>query len=155
MSEYLETDWIIEALRADGEPKLLLIAADRLEELQRERDEARAEVERLKDSLNGAMQQTQKLIKERNDLMTHHTNTSGKPPDMPFITVPFPAWSVPATLLTRPEPSRLEIAAMTFTAWQSNPFVTQHQVEAKQDYWTEQYAIETADALIAAAKEEK
>jgi len=46
-----DTEQIIEALRAGAwaaEIKLMDLAADRLEELQRESDEARAEVERLK-----------------------------------------------------------------------------------------------------------
>ena len=123
---------ITEALRALGDAdgiKLLYLAADRLEELQRlndsmqtdrdlwikvgrekleavekERDEACAEVERLKAELQCKQ--------------------------------------------TRPEPSRLEIAAMFKAGWFANPDVDFYATDHK--WWIEQ-----ADALIAAAKEAK
>jgi hypothetical protein len=99
------TECIIEALRAGAwaaEIKLMDIAADRLEELQKERDNAHAEAEHLK---------------------------------------AYPA---------RPEPSRLEIAAMLVAGRFS---ATLYVTEVKGT-WVK-YALDGADALIAAAKEVK
>jgi len=97
---------------------LVTAAADRLEELQRLnesiRDEARAEVERLKQALHDA-----------------RLENSGQ-----------------AALLerTRPEPSRLEIAAMLLAAMCGSQYT-----------WTnaEPLALRKADVLIAAAREAK
>ena len=116
------TPMIIQALRADGEPKLLLLAADRLEELQqkcnmhyeticdltKERDEARAELKEFKARLESSL--TKELV-----------------------------------TLIRPEPSRLEIAAMLKSGWFANP-----EAEIKDDQ-DPKWWIEQADKLIAAA----
>jgi predicted nucleic acid-binding Zn-ribbon protein len=124
------TESIIEALRAGAwaaEIKLMDIAADRLEELQedynhltrlsdkevkrllKERDEARAEVERLKAELNNLQLKT-----------------------------------------SRPEPSRLEIAAWLKAGWFAN-FDKPDALACPVPKWW----IEQADALIAAAREAK
>lgn len=80
----------------------LKAAADAARQLAGERDEARAEVERLKNHI--------------------------------------PA----ATKMIRPEPSRLEIAAMLQAGWLANP---ESEIDNQHDWWLAQ-----ADALIAAAK---
>jgi hypothetical protein len=78
------------------------LAADCILQLQTQLDEARAEVERLKDHV----------------------------PD--------------ATKMIRPEPSRLEIAAMLQAGWLANP---ESEIDNQHDWWLAQ-----ADALIEAAK---
>ena len=92
-------------------------AADRLEDLQRERDEARAEAERLKQELHDTIE-SYKL----NNLQPKNT---------------------------RPEPSRLEIAAIMMAA---NLSRETHQWETVEETL---WAIEQADALVAALKETK
>jgi len=141
------TAMIIEALRADGEPKLLLLAADRLEELHqkcnmhyeticdltKERDEARAEMERLKTELSESIRERNKtvadLINQRDEALKNQQPTT-----------------VAQQLTTRPEPSRLEIAALAMQGFiTSSGFV----IDIPKN------ALEYADKLIAAAKEGK
>jgi hypothetical protein len=94
---------------------LVNVAADRLEELQRERDEARAQVERLKQKLHEA-----------------RIENSGQAAQLER---------------TRPEPSRLEIAAMWISGFAGfnnfNAYTREHVIEQ---------AFINADALIAAAR---
>jgi len=60
-----------------------------------------------------------------------------------------------SALEARPEPSRLEIAAMIYAAWSSNSIVTRFLLDGSgPDIWTEKEALRDADALIAASKEE-
>lgn len=62
------TEHIIEALRADGEPKLLLLAADRLEELQLELTETRAELNSDYKNLQRALKNVERITKERDEI---------------------------------------------------------------------------------------
>jgi len=112
--------------------ELVIVAADRLEELQRanqnaladlalminERDEARAEVERLKQKLHDA-----------------RIENSGQAAQLER---------------TRPEPSRLEIAAMLMAA-----HVYHLGMMYPEGLTLTQACLNEADALIAAAKEGK
>jgi len=98
--------------------ELVVVAADRLEELQRESDEARAEVERLKQKLHEA-----------------RIENSGQAAQLER---------------TRPDPSRLEIAAMWMCGFlgfnNCNTYTREHVIEQ---------AFINADELIAAAKDAK
>jgi hypothetical protein len=105
----LDTAQIIANLRdtarlqhGDRPGSIMHLAADCILQLQTQLDEARAEVERLKDHV----------------------------PD--------------ATKMIRPEPSRLEIAAMLQAGWLANP---ESEIDNQHDWWLAQ-----ADALIEAAK---
>jgi hypothetical protein len=205
------TPMIIEALRADGEPKLLLLAADRLEELQRqndltqhdhflwkreqeahtecrrdlallitERDEARAEVERLKKEFDEAKSELHEVKywraypPEQLEVQIHKVLEDFKIPDF------FPYQNRKMTVLERvswlaqkhtetpndlqmqmkdfiqsmnenniakvkPEPSRLEIAAMFMQSIYARQYGTP----------CEFHALQRADALIAAEREAK
>ena len=138
------TPMIIEALRADGEPKLLLLAADRLEELQRELTETLreryktvAELTRQRDEANA------ELIKQRDEAkVTHADDLSAQ---MLTLISGMNAANAPQV---RPEPSRLEIAAMWVSGIagynKSHSYSREHVVKQ---------AFINADALIAAAKE--
>jgi len=103
-------------------------AADRLEELQRERDEARAEVERLKQELTEAIRERNKtvadLVKQCDEERAYNE----------------------FTFAHRPEPSRLEIAAIAMQGFiASSGFIID----------IPKISLEYANALIAAAKEGK
>jgi hypothetical protein len=56
---------------------------------------------------------------------------------------------------TRPDPSRLEIAAIIAAAWESNSEIRKYRVETGDDLWPIADALLEADALIAAAREAK
>jgi len=110
-------------------------AADRLEELLKElvqeRDESRAEVERLKRQLG-----------ERTE-MVHADELSTQ---MLKLISDMNAANAPQI---RPDPSRLEIAAMLISGWFANSeALSRNDQDAK--WWLKQ-----ADALIAAAREAK
>lgn len=61
-----------------------------------------------------------------------------------------------SALEARPEPSRLEIAAMIYAAWSSNSIVTRFLLDGSgPDIWTDKEALRDADALIAASKEKE
>jgi len=109
---------------ARGDRDFYKLEADNLREkvgnALQERNEARAEVEKLKEQLRAEIKK----------------NT---------ITIPI-----------RPEPSRLEIAAMIKAAWGANSAIIRYQIEKNfPDVWTEKEALREADALIAAAKEKQ
>ena len=130
--------------------ELVIVAADRLEELQRElteairernktvadlikqRDEANAEVERLKQQLGD------------HSKMTHADDLSVQ---MLTLISGMNAANAPQI---RPEPSRLEIAAMLKAGWFAN-FDNPDALACPVPRWW----IEQADALIAAAREGK
>jgi chromosome segregation ATPase len=103
-------------------------AADRLEELQNERDEARAEVERLKQELTEA-------IRERNKTVAELINQR----DEQRVYNQF-------TFTHRPEPSRLEIAAMAMQGMLASGDMIIDIPNTACKY---------ADSLIAAASEER
>ena len=141
------TPMIIEALRADGEPKLLLLAADRLEELQRERDAACAEVERIRKASN------KHHIRERDDFDGEFRRLYSEidPLKQALHEARIENSKLAAQLeRIRPEPSRLEIAAMFKAGWFCNFDNPDALACPRPKWWVEQ-----ADALIAAAKEGK
>ena len=114
---------------AERKPMLL---RERVEWLENEWSEARFQVQRLKAELRTAEGECKhwKIIAEKR---------------MAEIK----------TMSSRPEPSRLEIAAMIYAAWSSNSIVTRFLLDGSgPDIWTEKEALRDADALIAAAKEE-
>jgi DNA repair exonuclease SbcCD ATPase subunit len=122
---------------------LVTAAADRLEELQRERNEARAEVERIRKASN------EHHIRERDDFDGEFKRLYAKidPLKQALHEARIENSGLAAQLeRIRPDPSRLEIAAMLKAGWFANRdadfSVTDHK------WWVEQ-----ADSLIAAAKE--
>jgi len=120
-----ETKHIIEAFRAwdkADEIKLLEIAADRLEELQRE----------LTDTILERYKTVAELIKQRDEANAEVERLKQQLANAPQI---------------RPDPSRLEIAAMLMAACYANPEANNYATDKK--WWIEQ-----ADALIAAAARE-
>jgi len=113
--------------------RLIGEAADRLEELQRKSDEARAEVERVKkccEEGDKSYQREREAHAEcRRDLAMALDKLENQ-----------------STEMTRPEPSRLEIAAMAMQGFiTSSGFIMD----------IPKNSLEYADALIAAAKEAK
>jgi Skp family chaperone for outer membrane proteins len=134
-----DTEQIIEALRAGAwaaEIKLMDIAADRLEELQKERDNAHAEVKQLKAEVNMALAAEERAKKSRDEAWCRAREAEAEAPTVNQLE------------RTRPEPSRLEIAAMLKAGWFANRDADFNATDHK--WWIEQ-----ADALIAAAKEAK
>ena len=120
---------------------LVNVAADRLEELQRERDDARAEVERLSKELEDSTNhynrihdvlraEVERLKQELHDARIENSGQAAQ------------------LERTRPDPSRLEIAAMLLVHGWADRSVEQ---DAKLTGW----ALAAADALIAAAREAK
>jgi len=166
-----QTEIIIKALRVlvndiqspDGVPNACVAqAADRLEELQRlnesmqvdrdlwikvERDEARAEVERLNLELTEAIRERNKtvadLIDQRDNAKTTHADELST--QMLTLISGMNAANAPQI---RPDPSRLEIAAMLKAGWFANRDADFAATDHK--WWIEQ-----ADALIATAREAK
>jgi len=138
------TPMITEALRALGDAELLYLAADRLEELQaalseaiKQRDEARAEVNRfskIADLMHIERDEARAEV-ERLKAELHDTIKSYKLSNLQPKTI-------------RPEPSRLEIAAWLKAGWFANRDADFNA--ADHGWWVEQ-----ADKLIAAAREAK
>jgi hypothetical protein len=110
---------IIEALRADGEPKLLLLAADRLEELERE----------LTETIRERYKTVAELIKQRDEANAEVQRLNQQLANAPQV---------------RPEPSRLEIAAMAMQGKLADGGYEAPRLASA--------ALRYADALIAAAK---
>jgi len=122
-------------------------AADRLEELARERDteEKRADghyenyceilkqIDRIANQRDEAWAEVQRLKRQNDQLRQGWSNTIMDGEDIPSAL---------------PEPSRLEIAAMLKAGWFANRDADFNA--ADHGWWVEQ-----ADALIAAAKEAK
>jgi hypothetical protein len=52
----------------------------------------------------------------------------------------------------RKQPSRLEIAVMIQAAWESNPHITKHRMETRENLWEAIDAFEEADKLIAQSR---
>jgi hypothetical protein len=52
----------------------------------------------------------------------------------------------------RKQPSRLEIAVMIQAAWESNPHITKHRLETRENLWEAIDAFEEADKLIAQSR---
>jgi chromosome segregation ATPase len=159
------TEIIIKALRVlvddiqspDGVPNACVAqAADRLEELQRERDKAFAEVERLKEQVNGQVSLCTKLTIERGQLWAEVERVKNALHDaLAEISRLEKMTPVISRTVTRPEPSRLEIAAMLMAAWEANPEIERARFNQSNrvDLWSSKLAIEEADALIAASRE--
>lgn len=99
-------------------------------------EELRAEVERLKLELSCALAAEDRAKKSRDEAWC-----KAKEAEAEFSIVN-------QQLTVRPEPSRLEIAAMFAASWVSNPAHDEATVDTQ--WWLQQ-----ADALIAAAKEAK
>ena len=191
------TESIIEALRAGAwaaEIKLMDIAADRLRELQRERDESRAEVERLNKQLEQAIAERTPhdygILADQRDDYRERLGVAAKEAFEAQAKVELltkerdgyfaemermqRGWGAAnqevirledhiedlkkaaltnltaAVSLVRPEPSRLEIAAMLKAGWFCN-FDNPDALACPRPKWW----IEQADALIAAAREAK
>ena len=136
-------------------------AADRLEELQQERDEALAELETRKEALIDAVEQieglrilrdrwyerAQKYEKERDEARdeVERLNLQNDQLRQGWSNTIMEGDDIPP--LTRPEPSRLEIAAWLKAGWFAN---RDSDFNAGDHGWW----IEQADKLIAAAREE-
>jgi len=90
--------------------ELVIVAADRLEELQRE----------LSESIRERNKTVADLIKQRDDALKNQQPTT-----------------VAQQLTTRPEPSRLEISAMLKSGWFAN---SEAEIKDDQDpkWWIEQ-----------------
>ena len=149
MTQKLETEWIVEALRADGEPKLLLIAADRLEELQKEFKNISDCIQQWRDELN-KLHEEKRFLKEQFSYMQIalvNEITDGKKAceRVKLLELQLEQQVSPVC----PEPSRLEIAAMMMAANLSRE--TDQWETVKETLW----AVEQADALMKAATEEK
>jgi chromosome segregation ATPase len=117
--------------------------------LQDELDKARAEVERLTRELEQAISERTPhdygIIKEQRDhyrdrLCAAIKETQEARAEMERLKNHLPD----ATKMIRPEPSRLEIAAMLQAGWLANP---ESEIDNQHDWWLAQ-----ADALIEAAK---
>jgi len=138
-------------------------AADRLEALQletdvstalqriskalKERDEARAEVEERKEALLDAARQIDELKKQRNEWFERARLENEKRLDaLERLRNQRPD--------VRSEPSRLEIAAMIYAAWWSNPQIELlcRAGDDRANLFDRDDALEEADELIAAAK---
>ena len=121
--------------------ELVIVAADRLEELQRMNDSMQVDRELW---IKVGREKLEQAIKERDEALAeverlkrelHDTIDSYKLNNLQPKT-------------TRPEPSRLEIAAMLKAGWFANRDADFNATDHK--WWVEQ-----ADALIAAAREAK
>jgi chromosome segregation ATPase len=158
------TEEIIESLRAAAweNEKIMDIAADRLEELQKECDEARAEVERLNKQLEQAIAERTPhdygLLKHEVECLKQTVHdarieNSGQAAELDRLKEEYRVAHLErqhykriadhrqeqlCALVSRPDPCRLEIAAMFYAG--------------REDFDIDT-AIEAADALIAAAKE--
>jgi chromosome segregation ATPase len=148
--------WIERAKQKDETISVIRAEMERLrgdlEKVSKQRDEAHAEVEKLKEEAHRQFKNAE-YLRELSEhyqnlyLKEEERNKSVPPPDM--------SWSQTMAPATRPEPSRLEIAAMIYAAWSSNSIVTRFLLDGSgPDIWTEKEALRDADALIAASKEE-
>jgi hypothetical protein len=170
-----DTESIIRSLRAAAyeNEKIMDLAADRLEELQRESDEARAEVERLTKQLEQAIAERTPhdygLLKHEVECLKQTVHdarieNSGQAAELERLKEEYGVAHLErqhykriaehrqkqlCALVSRPEPSRLEIAALMLAALAGRESALWEMQE--ETIW----AIEQADALIAAAKEEK
>jgi uncharacterized coiled-coil DUF342 family protein len=108
----------LEQAIAERTPHDYGILKEEAQEMRKQRDEARAELQ---------------LLKQERDLWQQIQRDKA---------------TVNQSLTVRPEPSRLEIAAMTLAARSTSTFFRELNSEA-------QHALAAADALIAAAKEGK
>ena len=130
----MTTEQLIKTLRNSMPPGpitqgIMLDAAGRLEELQRTNQSTLAD---LALALSERTPHDYGLLKE----------------EIAFLRKERNAATVNQQLTVRPEPSRLEIAAMLKAGWFANPDFDFNATDQK--WWIEQ-----ADALIAAAKETK
>lgn len=117
--------------------------------LQDELDKSRAEVERLNRELEQAIAERTPhdygIIKEQRDHYRDRLCAAIKETQEARAEVERLKNHIPdATKMIRPEPSRLEIAAMLQAGWLANP---ESEIDNQHDWWLAQ-----ADALIEAAK---
>lgn len=122
-------------------------ALQRIDKALKERDEARAEVEERKEALLDAARQIDELKKQRNDWFERARLENEKRLDaLERLRNQRPD--------VRPEPSRLEIAAMIYAAWSSNPQIEllRQAGDDRAGLFEHDDAFEEADALIAEAK---
>jgi hypothetical protein len=112
--------------------------------LREQRDEARTDVMLLKGDVNKLLQENWQLAKERDEVRAEVERLKGDIANQMEINRAVAGMKVP----TRLEPSRLEIAAMLVAGRFSN---TTYVTKVSGD-WIK-YALNGADALIAAAKE--
>jgi uncharacterized coiled-coil DUF342 family protein len=114
------------------------MALDMLE-LTQQRDEARARLTTFEPTIRN-------LTKERNEARAELTRLQAER-DL-WQQIQRDETTCKQSLQVRPEPSRLEIAAMMASSWVSNPAHDETSVDTQ--WWLKQ-----ADALIAAAREAK
>ena len=122
-------------------------ALQRIDKALKERDEARAEIEERKVALLDAARQIDELKKQRNDWFERARLENEKRLDaLERLRNQRPD--------VRPEPSRLEIAAMIYAAWSSNPQIEllRRAGDDRAGLFEHDDAFEEADSLIAEAK---
>lgn len=136
--EVEQLKWNYEQLSQKASARIKFLEEDHekaramFDQLTKERDEARDEVEQLKQALHDARLENSgqaaliEQLKEKVDQLQYIAEFDRK------------------HFLKRPEPSRLEIAAMLQAGWLANP---ESEIDNQHDWWLAQ-----ADALIAAAK---
>jgi len=127
------------------------VAADRLEELERDRDKARAEAERLKMELEEIKRSLRESVETRNKNFEKLIKAGA---EVERLKMERDLWqqiqrdeaTINQQLTVRQEPSRLEIAALAMQGFiASSGFI----IDIPKN------SLEYADALIAAAKESK
>ena len=134
-------------------------ARDRLEELQIEWTETREELDWAQAEIKRAHAKADKAYALRKEAEIERDSLRDSSAlDMLVLTKERDEARAEIERLkqeVRPEPSRLEIAAMVAAAWESNPEIRKYRVETGDDLWPIADALLEADALIAAAKEGK
>jgi hypothetical protein len=157
-----DTEQIVDDLKAwiplsSPLDKILNQAADRLEELQRMNESMQVDRElwikvgreKLESISRQMIEERGQAIKERDEARAEvefHKEAHAK--CRQYLATALDKVENQRTEMTRPEPSRLEIAAMLKAGWFANRDADFNATDHK--WWIEQ-----ADALIAAAKEGK